>query len=128
MLFINLFYKYTKNEINYYNGKIDTVFTLQKQYELKNHLRNVRVAIGDMKIPTGTRGIAPFYVDEKSVMDYYAGGMSISDKSWQGTSYRYGYNAQEKSLEIDASGNHHTAEFWEVDARILIYNRIMKKL
>ena len=27
---------------------------------LKDHLGNVRVAIGDMKIPTGTRGLAPF--------------------------------------------------------------------
>jgi hypothetical protein len=35
------------------------------------------------------------------------------------TNYRYGYNGQEKSLEIDANGNHHTAEFWEVDNRIL---------
>ncbi len=87
----------------------------KKQYELKDHLGNVRVAIGDMKIPTAVRGVAPFVVDEKSVSDFYPGGMSISDRSWQGTSYRYGYNSQEKSLEIDASGNHHTAEFWEVN-------------
>jgi hypothetical protein len=100
----------------------------KKQYELKDHLGNVRVAIGDMKIPTSTRGLAPFVVDEKSVSDFYPGGMSISDRSWQGTAYRYGYNAQEKSLEIDASGNHHTAEFWEMDARILSDNRIIKKL
>ncbi|MCX6145911.1 MAG: hypothetical protein NTW25_01485, partial [Candidatus Kapabacteria bacterium] len=87
----------------------------KKQYELKDHLGNVRVAIGDMKIPTLINGQIRFYVDEKSVSDFYPGGMNISDRSWQGTSYRYGYNAQEKSLEIDASGNHHTAEFWEVN-------------
>jgi hypothetical protein len=96
----------------------------KKQYELKDHLGNVRVAIGDMKIPTAIRGEAPFVVDEKSVSDFYPGGMSISDRSWQGTSYRYGYNAQEKSLEIDASGNHHTAEFWEVNnASLRRWNR-----
>ncbi|MCX6145703.1 MAG: hypothetical protein NTW25_00410 [Candidatus Kapabacteria bacterium] len=96
----------------------------KKQYELKDHLGNVRVAIGDMKIPTAVRGQAPFVVDEKSVSDFYPGGMSISDRSWQGTSYRYGYNAQEKSLEIDASGNHHTAEFWEVNnASLRRWNR-----
>ncbi|MCX6148622.1 MAG: hypothetical protein NTW25_15415 [Candidatus Kapabacteria bacterium] len=55
-----------------------------------------------MKIPTLINGQIRFYVDEKSVSDFYPGGMSISDRSWQGTSYRYGYNAQEKSLEIDA--------------------------
>jgi hypothetical protein len=32
----------------------------KKQYELKDHLGNVRVAIGDMKIPTAIRGEAPF--------------------------------------------------------------------
>ncbi len=47
----------------------------KKEYELKDHLGNVRVAIGDMKIPTGTRGQAPFVVDEKSVNDYYPYGM-----------------------------------------------------
>jgi hypothetical protein len=95
----------------------------KKQYELKDHLGNVRATIGDYKMPandaTSTRGVAPFFVDEKSVIDFYPGGMSISDRSWQGTSYRYGYNAQEKSLEIDKFGNHNTAEFWEMDARIL---------
>jgi hypothetical protein len=30
----------------------------KKQYELKDHLGNVRVAIGDMKIPTAIRGEA----------------------------------------------------------------------
>ncbi|MCX6147481.1 MAG: hypothetical protein NTW25_09580, partial [Candidatus Kapabacteria bacterium] len=87
----------------------------KKQYELKDHLGNVRVAIGDMKIPTLINGQIRFYIDEKSVSDFFPGGMSISDRSWQGTNYRYGYNGQEKSLEIDASGNHHTAEFWEVN-------------
>jgi hypothetical protein len=32
----------------------------KKQYELKDLLGNVRVAIGDMKIPTAIRGEAPF--------------------------------------------------------------------
>jgi hypothetical protein len=32
--------------------------------------------------------------------------------------YRYGFNGQEKSTEIDAAGNSMTAEFWQYDARI----------
>ncbi len=95
----------------------------KKQYELKDHLGNVRATIGDYKMPfndaTSTRGIAPFYVDEKSTMDYYAGGMAISDRSFSSNNSRYGYNGQEKSLEIDKFGNHNTAEYWEMDSRIL---------
>ena len=32
--------------------------------------------------------------------------------------YRYGFNGQEKSTEINPSGDHYTAEFWEYDSRI----------
>ena len=35
------------------------------------------------------------------------------------SSYRYGFNGQEKSTEIDANGNHTTATFWEYDSRIV---------
>lgn len=89
----------------------------KKEYELKDHLGNVRVAIGDMKLPTTTPGVPPYKVDEKAINEYYPFGMIIKDRSWQNTNYRYGYNTQEKSTEIDANGNHNTAEFWEYDAR-----------
>ncbi|MCX6147484.1 MAG: hypothetical protein NTW25_09595 [Candidatus Kapabacteria bacterium] len=77
----------------------------KKQYELKDHLGNVRVAIGDMKIPTGTRGVAPFVVDEKAVNDYYPYGMLISDRSWSSGSSRYGYNGKELDNELKGTGN-----------------------
>jgi hypothetical protein len=83
----------------------------------------VRVAITDYKLPltedptTQTRGLAPFIVDERAVNDYYPYGMLIPERSYSSNDYRYGYNTQEKSLEIDANGNHTTAEFWEYDAR-----------
>ncbi len=32
--------------------------------------------------------------------------------------YRYGFNGQEKSTEIDPNGNSMTAEFWQYDARL----------
>ena len=34
------------------------------------------------------------------------------------SSYRYGFNGHEKSMEIDPNGNSMTAEFWQYDARI----------
>jgi len=61
--------------------------------------------------------VPPFLTDEKTVNDYYPFGMTIAERSCQSTDYRYGYNQQEKSLEIDANGNHNTAEFWEYDTR-----------
>lgn len=33
------------------------------------------------------------------------------------SSYRYGFNGQEKTDEISGNGNHYTAEFWEYDPR-----------
>ncbi len=35
------------------------------------------------------------------------------------TAYRYGFNGQEKSTEIDPNGSSYTAEFWQYDARIV---------
>jgi hypothetical protein len=109
----------TNNEINKNFFRILD----KKQYDIKDHLGNVRVTFGDTKLPTdivsSTRGISPFFVDEKSVQDYYPGGMVMRDRSLSSSDSRYGYNGQEKSLEIDIYGNHHTAEFWEVDNRIL---------
>ncbi len=94
-----------------------------KEYEIKDHLGNVRTAITDYKLPQNPdptaqpRGVMPFSVDEKAVNDYYPYGMLIPERSWSSADYRYGYNTQEKSLEIDPHGNHTTAEFWEYDAR-----------
>ena len=34
------------------------------------------------------------------------------------SSYRYGFNGQEKDNEIYGTGNLNTAEYWEYDARI----------
>lgn len=35
------------------------------------------------------------------------------------SSYRYGFNGQEKTDEISGSGNHYTAEFWEYNPRVV---------
>ncbi|HYC29518.1 MAG TPA: hypothetical protein VEB42_11885 [Chitinophagaceae bacterium] len=39
------------------------------------------------------------------------------EKTGAGT-YRYGFNGQEKSIEIKGEGNHNTAEYWEYDTRL----------
>jgi RHS repeat-associated protein len=76
----------------------------KKQYELKDHLGNVRATIGDYKLPfndaTSTRGVAPFFVDEKATNDYYPYGMLISDRSFNSGGSRYGYNGKENDNEV----------------------------
>jgi RHS repeat-associated protein len=45
--------------------------------------------------------------------------MDMPGRQYSSTNgYRYGFNGQMKSTEIDAGGDHYTAEFWEYDARI----------
>lgn len=81
-------------------------------YELKDHLGNVRVVIGDVKeLQTG----GWYMADVKAYNNYYVFGMQQPERCWQSNEYRYGFNGQEKVDEI-ASG-HYTAEFWEYDSR-----------
>ncbi len=51
--------------------------------------------------------------------DYYAFGSGMLGRRVRlGEGYRYGFNGQEKSTEIDGGENSYTAEFWQYDARI----------
>jgi hypothetical protein len=80
----------------------------KKSYELKDHLGNVRVVISDEKTLGGTAKLL-------SYANYYPFGMEMPGGSWSSSKYRYGFNGQEKSLEI--GNGHYTAEFWEYDGR-----------
>lgn len=44
--------------------------------------------------------------------------MGMPGRTTSSGSYRYGFNGQEKSEEIEPNGNSMTAEFWQYDARI----------
>jgi hypothetical protein len=93
-----------------------------KQYELSNHLGNVLTTIADNVItpPSGVGGLLARIV---STQDYYPFGMCMVERAYQEPtvnnerSYRFGFNTQERDTDIDASGNHYTAEFWEYDSR-----------
>lgn len=100
----------------------------KKQYELSNHLGNlparqagVLVTISDRKyaIDLAANGTTDYYQSwVLSVNDYYAFGSGMSERSWNGDSYRYGFNTQEKDDEIYGEGNATSAEFWQYDARL----------
>jgi hypothetical protein len=56
--------------------------------------------------------------DIVSLQDYYAFGMTMPERTYNADAYRYSINGQEKDTDIDASGNHTTALYWEYDSRI----------
>ena len=77
------------------------LLTLQgKQYELTDHLGNVRTVINENNTVA-------------SATDYYPFGMVAKSFS---NGYRYGFNGQEKDTELGEGIT--TAEFWEYDSRL----------
>jgi YD repeat-containing protein len=107
---------YGSARVGVYNGKSERMKAVlgNKNYELSNHLGNVLVTITDNKF-IATVGV--FVAKVNSTTDYYPFGMAIVERTWKSEEYRYGFNTQEKDFEIDKSGNHTTAEFWEYDSR-----------
>jgi hypothetical protein len=94
----------------------------KKLFELTNHLGNVLATVSDKKFGTAVTGIPSqisyYSPDIRSVQDYYPFGMEMPGRSYTAsTAYRYGFNGQEKSIEINSDGNSYTAQFWEYDSR-----------
>jgi hypothetical protein len=98
--------------INYIRGT--------KFFELSNHLGNILATVSDKKkgISTDSTTIDHYEADIVSAQEYYPFGMQMPGRGFNNSKYRYGFNGQEKSDEIDPTGNHNTAEFWEYDTRI----------
>ncbi|WP_341842858.1 hypothetical protein [Chitinophaga caseinilytica] len=90
-----------------------------RTYELSNHLGNVLATISDKKSGVSSGGaLVDYYVAESlSQQDAYAFGMAQPGRDYSiDGKYRFGYNGQERSSEID--GNSFSAEYWQYDARI----------
>ncbi|MFN8360632.1 MAG: RHS repeat-associated core domain-containing protein [Candidatus Kapaibacterium sp.] len=85
-----------------------------KMYELKDHLGNVRVVLGDKK--TRTTGTNSFQPDVVSYSGYFPFGMQMQEDTWQSPLYRYGYNGQEKESQIN--DNTYSTEYRLIDTRI----------
>jgi hypothetical protein len=99
----------------------------QKNYEITDHLANVRNVITDARLSTraGTAGLytfSAFTTNAKAIYNTFAFGMpktAINDyREAASFKYRYGFNGQEKDNEIKGTGNHNTALFWEYDTRL----------
>jgi len=127
---------YGSDRLGIYNVNVDvencannpvttpTIFTRgNKLFELNNQLGNVMVTISDKKIGhllSGGTTVDYYIPDVITGNDYYPFGMIESGRTYSqpNSSYRYGFNGQEKSTEIDPNGNLNAAEFWEYDSRI----------
>jgi RHS repeat-associated protein len=82
----------------------------EKEYELKDHLGNVKVVLSDIKFindanTSNTIDNADQFTPEvKSYTDYYAFGMVMPGRQFNSGSYRYGYNGKENDNEVKGTG------------------------
>jgi hypothetical protein len=89
---------------------------------LSNHLGNVLVTVSDKKIPvasTANPNLIDYYnADVVTANDYYPFGMQMPGRKFSqaNSSYRYGFNGQEKSDDVTIGNT--TAMYWEYDSRI----------
>jgi hypothetical protein len=93
--------------------------------EIANHLGNVLATLSDRKTATGASGtpVTHFLPIIQTANDYYPFGMVMPGRNYTTPAsgnkpYKYGFNGQERSLEIDPNGNSNMAEFWQYDARL----------
>jgi RHS repeat-associated protein len=97
-----------------------------KEYELTDHLGNVRVTLSDIKLSllTGNVNDPPynFRVDSLSTGNYYPFGMAHPHRNWRRPSvtnlYRFRYNGMEEDLGGNLFGNTYSTMFRQLDARL----------
>ena len=110
-----------------YLNKTNTFVTGNVRYELTDHRGNVMAVVSDKKIAFSLEQVCDgndncwnivsgYTPDVISATDYAPFGMSLSGRKFNGGEYRFGFNGQMKDHDIDANGNHYTAEFWEYSA------------
>lgn len=108
-----------------FNLSLDTMREIRrlgyKYYEMTDHLANVLTTVMDRKSGYGdTSGLYKgFYANLASVSDYYPGGFGIRERTKAFDEFEFGYNGQMKSDEVYGKGNLNTAEFWEMDTRLV---------
>ncbi|HEY9083476.1 MAG TPA: hypothetical protein VIN73_09080, partial [Vicingaceae bacterium] len=101
-----------------------------KNYEISDHLGNVRAVVSDLKESTlnGATG-APedFEPVVATISNYYPFGSPQPGRNFSSGDYRYGFNGYEKDDEVKGSGNHYgfmdygydprTGKRWNVDPK-----------
>ena len=90
-----------------------------KQYELKDHLGNVRVVINDLKT-RNSPSLFDFCATILSVNNYYPFGMLQQGRSVNTSGYRYGFNGMEmdNEVKVSASAPNGTGNSYDFGARM----------
>lgn len=81
-----------------------TVYTRtlgKKEYEITDHLGNVRISVSDRLVKPG----ADWRNDVKMQTDYFPFGMQREDRNDNVAGYRYGYNGKENDNDVKGEGN-----------------------
>lgn len=79
----------------------------QKQYELKDHLGNVRVLVGDGKLGqlNAESDLTALAANVQGKWDYYPFGMGMKELSFEGGGFRFGFQGQEEDHEVKGDNN-----------------------
>ena len=92
----------------------------QKQYQLSDHLGNVRAVVSDHKQSVAAVNVAPhdFRPEVLTYSNYYPFGMEMPGRNASSDLYRYGFNGMEKDDEVKGGGNSYTTQFRQYDPRV----------
>jgi len=94
-------------------------YTGHKEYEIKDHLGNVRAVISDVKNPesmVSSISSWTFTAEIRNLNNYYPYGMELPGGAYASIgNYGYGYNGMEKDDELKGSGKLYSTLFREGD-------------
>ncbi|MBN9400963.1 MAG: hypothetical protein J0I17_12360, partial ['Candidatus Kapabacteria' thiocyanatum] len=86
----------------------------KKEYEITDHLGNVRVSVSDRLVKPGSDWLN----DVKTQTDYFPYGMQREDRNDNVAGYRYGYNGKENDNDVKGEGNQQDYGFRIYDPRV----------
>src|SRR6185312_3732029 len=89
-----------------------------REYELTNHLGNVLTVVSDRRLGVTIGNVLTYNAEVLSATDYYAFGMPMPGRVFNGGTYRYGYSGMEMDNELKNFGNSYTSEFRQYDPRL----------
>lgn len=97
-------------------GRMQAHRTLgSKSYELSNHLGNVLAVVTD----NINKNADSAWASVVSTSDYYPYGLNMAGRSWNDSTYRYGFGGQEKDDEVKGMGNWYSFGDYGYDPRIV---------
>lgn len=89
-----------------------------KKLDISKNYESVLTVVGKNPTTENLR-VGNFLATKKGCVNYFPFGSSMPGRSFNSSSYRYGFQGQEMDNEVaGVTGSHYTAEFWEYDSRL----------